>query len=88
MEYPNPLSFRWWDVPGESCNLNNPEFKAIVSASHGCCIFINADALVHDKAYLLVFEDIIDQVVAIASLVSLNGFKICLCHNLYKVRSA
>lgn len=67
--------FRWWDVPGESCNLNNPDFKAIVSTSHGCCVFINAAALVHDKAYLQVFEDIINQVVAIASLVSLNGLK-------------
>jgi len=67
--------FRWWDVPGESCNLNNPDFKAIVSASHGCCVFINAEALVHDEAYLQVFEDILNQVVAIASLVSLNGLK-------------
>lgn len=62
--------FRWWDIPGESCNIYNPDFQTMVLTSHGCCVFINADALLHDKAYLQALEDIVKQVVAIASLVN------------------
>lgn len=67
--------FRWWDVPGEVCNTRNPDFQTLVLTSHGCCVFINADALVNDKAYLQVLEDIIKQVVAIASLASQHQLK-------------
>lgn len=67
--------FRWWDIPGESCNIRNPDFQKMVLTSHGCCVFINADALVHDKAYLQALEDIVKQVVAIASLVNQHNFK-------------
>ena len=67
--------FRWWDIPGESCNIRNPDFQKMVLASHGCCVFINADALVHDEAYPQALEDIAKQVVAIASLVSQHGLK-------------
>lgn len=62
--------FRWWDIPGESCNLQNPDFQKLVLTSHGCCVFINADALVHDKTYLQPLEEVVKQVVAIASLVN------------------
>lgn len=67
--------FRWWDVPGESCNSSNPEFQKIVLSSHGCCVFINASALVNERAYLQTLEEIIKQVVAIASLVNQHGLK-------------
>lgn len=68
--------FRWWDIPGESCNMRDLDFRRIVLASHGCCVFINADALVHDQqVYLQTLEEIIKQVVAIASLVYLNGLQ-------------
>ena len=67
--------FRWWDVPGESCNSSNPEFQKIVLSSHGCCVFINASALVNDRNYLQPLEEIIQQVVAIASLVNQHGLK-------------
>ena len=47
----------------------------MVSTSHGCCVFIDAHALVKVDTYLQELEDIIEQVMAIASLVSLNGLK-------------
>ncbi len=65
--------FRWWDIPGESCNMGNPDFQKMVMASHGCCVFINANALVCDPTYLQSFEEIVRQVVAIASLVNQDG---------------
>lgn len=64
--------FRWWDIPGESCNIYNPDFQEIVLASHACCVFINAQALVRDQEYAQSLEDIFNQVVAIASLVHQN----------------
>ncbi len=67
--------FRWWDIPGEICNMYNHEFRSMVSNSHGCCVFIDAYALVHNQAYLQALEDVIEQVMAIASLVSLNDLK-------------
>jgi GTPase SAR1 family protein len=67
--------FPWWDIPGESCNIRNPDSKKIVYASPGCCVFINAYALVYNSAYLQILEDIIEQVMAIASLVYLSKLK-------------
>ncbi len=67
--------FRWWDIPGECCNISNPDFQKMVLASHGCCVFINADALVHDQAYIQVLEDNVKQVMAIASLVNQYSLK-------------
>ncbi len=67
--------FRWSDIPGEICNIHNLEFQNMVSSSHGCCVFIDAYALVHNQAYLQVIEDIIKQVLTIANLVYLNNLK-------------
>jgi tetratricopeptide (TPR) repeat protein len=67
--------FRWWDTPGEACNIQNLDFQTLVLTSHGCCVFINADELVHNQAYLQVFENIVKQVVTIASLTSQHGLK-------------
>lgn len=65
--------FRWWDIPGETCNINNPDFQEMVLASQGCCVFISADALVHNQTYASMLEDLFNQVVAIASLSSQHG---------------
>jgi GTPase SAR1 family protein len=62
-------NFRWWDIPGETCNIHHPEFQKLVLISHGCCMFINTEALVHDSDYLQAVEDMIKQVVAIVSLI-------------------
>lgn len=69
-------NFHWWDLPGESCNIrNNREFQKMVLRSHGCCVFINADALVHDPNYAQSLGDVIRQVSGIASLVYQRGLK-------------
>ncbi len=66
--------FSWWDIPGESCNIDNPDFRNMVINSSGCCVFIDAYALVHQPAYKQALENIIQQVIPIASLVYLNSF--------------
>jgi len=67
--------FRWWDVPGEVCNIENLDFKTVMAASQACCVFIDAYALTHNDAYIQKLEDMITLVEATADLVSLNGFK-------------
>lgn len=62
--------FRWWDIPGESCNIHNPDFQEMIFTSNGCCVFINAYGLIHDQDYPRVVEDIYNQVAAIASIVA------------------
>lgn len=63
-------NFRWWDIPGESCNIHNPDFQEMILTSNGCCVFINAHALMQDQDYPRLLEDIFNQVAAIASVVS------------------
>lgn len=68
--------FRWWDVPGEVCNIQtNRDFQKMVLTSHGCCVFINASALLHDQAYVQSLENVIKQVMGIASLVHQRGLQ-------------
>jgi hypothetical protein len=67
--------FHWWDIPGEICTIHNREFRALVSSSHGCCVFIDAYALVHNKAYLQVLKESIKQVMEIVSLVHLHDLQ-------------
>ncbi|OKH26632.1 hypothetical protein NIES593_00805 [Hydrococcus rivularis NIES-593] len=38
--------FRWWDPPGESCQIYNPAFLMMVLNSDGYCAFIDAYNLV------------------------------------------
>lgn len=66
--------FGWWDIPGESCNIDNPDFQKMVFNSSGCCVFIDAHALVHQPTYQQAFEEIIQQLMPIATLVHLNCF--------------
>ena len=67
--------FRWGDIPGEICKRQNQYFQMMVSNAHGCCVFIDANELVHNDAYLQTLEDITEQVMAIASQASLKGLK-------------
>ncbi|MGF1479475.1 MAG: tetratricopeptide repeat protein [Cyanophyceae cyanobacterium] len=67
--------FRWWDIPGEICSVHNADFTRIVSTSNGCCVFIDAHALVHQPEYQQSLTEIFRAVVAIADLVNLNGLK-------------
>jgi len=65
----------WWDIPGESCNIEDLQFQSIMASSDACCVLIDAYALMHDSAYPEKLEDIITLVTATASLVSLNDLK-------------
>lgn len=65
--------FRWNDIPGEICDIHNLEFRNMVLNSHGCCVFIDAYALRYSDAYLQVLDAIFEQVMALTSLVYLNG---------------
>lgn len=67
--------FRLWDLPGESCSIDNPDFQKLVLSSHGCCVFINAEALVNDRTYLQPLDEMIQKVVAIASLANQHNLK-------------
>lgn len=66
-------NFRWIDLPGEYCNNNvyRDIFSRLVLASHGCCVFIDADALINDDRYKI--DPIERQVGAIASLARQNN---------------
>lgn len=65
-------NFRWQDVPGEICNYDNPLHKQRVWESHGCCLFIDAPALLSKKGYLAATAEAWEQVQAYAYLTSLN----------------
>lgn len=66
-------NFSWSDIPGEICTIHNSDFRAMVSNSDGCCVFIDAYALVSKgKAYIELLEEIIKQVMAIASVAYLH----------------
>jgi tetratricopeptide (TPR) repeat protein len=67
--------FRWNDIPGEICDVHNLDFRNMVLSSHGCCVFIDAYALRHSDNYLQVLDNIFEQVMALTSLVYLNGLK-------------
>ncbi|HEY9779618.1 MAG TPA: tetratricopeptide repeat protein [Leptolyngbyaceae cyanobacterium] len=67
--------FQWNDIPGEICDIHNLEFRNMVFNSHGCCVFIDAYAMRHSDAYVQVLDDIFEQVMALTSLVYLNGLK-------------
>jgi GTPase SAR1 family protein len=41
--------FRWWDPPGESCQIYNPAFLMMILNSDGYCAFLDAKAIV-DRA--------------------------------------
>lgn len=68
-------NFRWWEIPGEICKISNQDFIEIVSSSHGCCLFIDAHALIHDQAYIKGLGEFVQIVENLAYLVSLNNLK-------------
>ena len=66
-------NFRLWDVPGESCHLSNPAFISMVLNSHGCCVFIDAHALILGDNPENVLKEIFDPIKSIAELASKNN---------------
>jgi hypothetical protein len=67
--------FNWLDIPGEICDTTNREFQSTLANSHGCCVFIDAEALVRDPAYSIILERLITQVEAIAALAQKHNLK-------------
>lgn len=61
--------FRWWDIPGEYCNFENPYYQTMVLNSHSCCVFINADRLLRDPNYGQNIETLTKQIISLARLV-------------------
>ncbi|MGF1602734.1 MAG: tetratricopeptide repeat protein [Thermosynechococcaceae cyanobacterium] len=61
-------TLRWWDVPGESCQSSDPQFQSVLLKSHGCCIFLDAYALMQNPQYLTHLGSITKRAEAIASL--------------------
>jgi tetratricopeptide (TPR) repeat protein len=59
---------RWWDIPGEYCDFDHPEFQKMVLNSQSCCVFINAERLLRDASYEKPLAALLKQVVAIANL--------------------
>jgi len=57
----------------ESCNIDNPDFRKMVLNSHGCCVFIDAYALVY--TYQQNLKDIIQAVMQIANFVYINSLR-------------
>jgi tetratricopeptide (TPR) repeat protein len=67
--------FRWLDLPGEWCDSQSPEFQSVLLQSHGCCVFVDAHALLHDKPYLEAVDAMMTQVEAISSVVNHNNLR-------------
>ncbi|MGB8701066.1 MAG: hypothetical protein WCD18_16765 [Thermosynechococcaceae cyanobacterium] len=67
--------FRWLDLPGEWCDVENPEFQSLLLNSHGCCVFIDAYALLTDPTYLKTLDKIMNQLEAIAALANRHNLK-------------
>jgi len=65
----NLCYFRWWDIPGEYCSFENPYYQTMILNSHSCCVFINADRLVHDPGYHESIDILTKQVVSLARLI-------------------
>ena len=62
----------WQDFPGELCNFDSPEFREAVFSSNGCCIFIDANALLQAANYQKRLDLLMEQIKPIIMLVHLN----------------
>ncbi|MGL5033530.1 MAG: hypothetical protein ACRC6M_06990 [Microcystaceae cyanobacterium] len=66
---------RWWDVPGESCHIQNPAFTALLPHSDACCLFLDAPTLVEiagDRLSLNRFLQPLESIVELSVNESLN----------------
>lgn len=60
--------FRWYDIPGESCDLNDPVFQQLILKSHSCYVFLNSAHLVNQSTYVENLDSLLKQVISIANL--------------------
>ncbi|MDJ0508467.1 MAG: tetratricopeptide repeat protein [Crocosphaera sp.] len=61
-------NFRWYDIPGEFCDVNVPAFKELVIKSHSCYVFLNAAHLINQPTYIESLEELLEQITVIATL--------------------
>lgn len=62
--------FVWRDIPGEIVSERvHTEFQQYVNLSHGCCVFIDAYALVNDPNYSDSLKGVVTQTRRIAAIV-------------------
>lgn len=65
----------WWDTPGESCQIYNPAFLSMVVNAHGCCLFLDAQALVEQGDKPQELEALLNPIQTIAEIIHYNGLK-------------
>jgi tetratricopeptide (TPR) repeat protein len=68
-------NFSWFDIPGELCDIDNIEFQTVLLSSHGCCVFVDSYALLHEENYLQALEPMMSQLEAIISLVNQHNLE-------------
>jgi hypothetical protein len=59
---------RWWDTPGESCQVYNPAFLMMLFHSDGCCLFMDAQALVAAADDAEILDDLLRPAKSIAEI--------------------
>jgi GTPase SAR1 family protein len=67
--------FRWWDPPGESCQLYNPAFLMMVLNSDGYCAFIDASAITEGVDDPQALAQAFEPVKSIADLLYSNNLR-------------
>lgn len=67
--------FRWWDTPGESCQVYNPAFLMMVLNSDGVCLFIDATKLAQESQDSEKIEEILKPIRSIAEVIYRNELK-------------
>ncbi|MGK7940349.1 MAG: tetratricopeptide repeat protein [Crocosphaera sp.] len=60
--------FRWYDIPGESCDLKVPDFERLVIKSHSCYVFLDAPHLINQPTYVDTLDELLEQITVIANL--------------------
>jgi hypothetical protein len=65
--------FRWWDPPGESCQIYNPAFLMMALNADGYCTFIDAGAVVKQGESSKTLSQVFEPVKSIADVVHSNN---------------
>lgn len=65
--------FRWWDTPGESCNIYNPGFLTMMLNCDACCLFIDGEELAKGTDESEVMSKNLHPIESIAEIVSQNN---------------
>lgn len=69
----SPDQIHWWDFPGQSIQMGNPDWQQAILGSHGGCLLLNGVSLMHEPDYLQSLEELIQQVLTIGFLANQHG---------------